>query len=248
MTGKLWSIEGGNKQVPELLIKNSRVNFINNKVTTIKLNDDESYTVDSINSKDASKLAKIYDAVILAHPITSDCKNPIEFLNFPRPIQVKGKYHRTISTILSGNFNGSYFGIKEKKLPDLVINNDLTKVINSVGKIRPVKASKSSGNNVWKIFSQRPLTEDELDELFYPRSHCTVVDWLAYPEYSDLGLSSSFILYPKLYYINAIEWAASAMEMSAIGAKNVALLVSKEFSDFKSRSEQTSGKMTRNEL
>uniref|UniRef100_A0A8D8PXZ0 Prenylcysteine lyase domain-containing protein n=1 Tax=Cacopsylla melanoneura TaxID=428564 RepID=A0A8D8PXZ0_9HEMI len=38
----------------------------------------------------------------------------------------------------------------------------------------------------------------------------------------------SFILHKHLYYVNVIEVAASAMEMSLIGAKNVALLVYKE--------------------
>uniref|UniRef100_A0A8D8Z933 Prenylcysteine lyase domain-containing protein n=1 Tax=Cacopsylla melanoneura TaxID=428564 RepID=A0A8D8Z933_9HEMI len=38
----------------------------------------------------------------------------------------------------------------------------------------------------------------------------------------------SFLLHKHLYYVNVIELAASAMEMSLIGAKNVALLVYKD--------------------
>lgn len=235
MTGSLWSVEGGNKQIPELLIKNSNVKFINNRVTRIEFhNDSMSYTVDSVSQKAGAEFSDIYDFVILAHPITKDCKNPIEFVNFEHPIKVDGSYHRTVSTIISGTLNASYFGIKEKKTPDLIIINDITKVINSVGKISPVKPSEKNLDNVWKVFSQRPLTDAELDELFVKRSPCTVVDWLAYPEYDKLGVSSSFMLHSKMYYINAIEWAASAMEMSAIAAKNVALLVAKEIYDVNS--------------
>ncbi|XP_065201064.1 prenylcysteine oxidase 1-like isoform X2 [Planococcus citri] len=248
MTGKLWSIEGGNKKIPELLIKNNSVNFIHNKVIRIIFNDEnETYTVESINQKNGDELSNTYKFVVLAHPITDDCKDPIEFINFPNPIKVKGKYHRTVSTILAGNLNGSYFGIKEKKVPDLVINNDVSKVINSVGRINPVSTSKLSESNVWKIFSKRPLTETELDDLFSERSPCSVVDWLAYPQYTDLGVSSKFILHPGLYYINAIEWAASAMEMSVIGAKNVALLISKELS-IQVENEKNFMKNERNEL
>lgn len=35
-----------------------------------------------------------------------------------------------------------------------------------------------------------------------------------------------------MYHVNAIEWAASAMEMSAIGGRNVAILA---FNDYKKK-------------
>ena len=38
--------------------------------------------------------------------------------------------------------------------------------------------------------------------------------------------SFSFVLYDNLYYLSAVEWAASAMEMSAISAKNAANMIS----------------------
>jgi prenylcysteine oxidase/farnesylcysteine lyase len=37
------------------------------------------------------------------------------------------------------------------------------------------------------------------------------------------------VLHDNLYYLSAIEWAASAMEMSAISAKNVANLIAKKW-------------------
>ena len=36
---------------------------------------------------------------------------------------------------------------------------------------------------VWKIFSSRLLTEEDLDELFLERYETEVRDWLAYPQY-----------------------------------------------------------------
>lgn len=41
----------------------------------------------------------------------------------------------------------------------------------------------------------------------------------------------NFTLYKGLYHINAIEWAASAMEMSVIGAKNVANLAYNDWNE-----------------
>ncbi len=78
---------------------------------------------------------------------------------------------------------------------------------------------------VWKFFSSESLTTAQLDQLF-----TTVVEkderrWLAYPHYANVPLVDSFILADNVYHVNAIEWTASAMEMSAIGAKNVANLI-----------------------
>jgi prenylcysteine oxidase/farnesylcysteine lyase len=42
-------------------------------------------------------------------------------------------------------------------------------------------------------------------------------------------LLNNFKLHDALYYVNAIEWAASAMEMSAIGGRNVAILAYNDF-------------------
>ena len=56
-----------------------------------------------------------------------------------------------------------------------------------------------------------------------------MLSWLAYPHYSTNQTLGEFELVPGLYHLNAIEWAASAMEMSVIGAKNVALLAYKHW-------------------
>lgn len=40
---------------------------------------------------------------------------------------------------------------------------------------------------------------------------------------------NSFKLHDALYHVNAMEWVASAMEMSAIGGRNVAILAHNDF-------------------
>lgn len=39
----------------------------------------------------------------------------------------------------------------------------------------------------------------------------------------------SFKLHDALYHVNVIEWAASAMEMSAVAGRNVAILAYNDF-------------------
>ena len=50
-------------------------------------------------------------------------------------------------------------------------------------------------------------------------------DWYAYPKFAPPEDFAPFQLAKGVYYNNALENAASAMEMSAIAAKNSALLV-----------------------
>ena len=102
--------------------------------------------------------------------------------------------------------------------------------INSVALVTPVdfdSASEGDGSGlptVWKVFSQTPLSEAELDWLFEERAEIRVADWLAYPHYQVPGraLLGDFLLSKGLYHVNAMEWAASAMECSALAGRNVA--------------------------
>lgn len=80
---------------------------------------------------------------------------------------------------------------------------------------------------MYKVFTPEPLTAEQLKQLFLEHSEVKEVRWLAYPHYPATvaqGTLQPFELFDSLYYVNAIEIAASAMEMSVIGARNVALL------------------------
>ena len=90
---------------------------------------------------------------------------------------------------------------------------------------------------VYKLFSRREFTEAELSEMFTNRTVTHTVPWLAYPSYSLTDDLSLFELMPGLYYQNRIEWAASAMEMSVIAARNVANLVSNYIKDAQKKDE-----------
>lgn len=64
----------------------------------------------------------------------------------------------------------------------------------------------------------------QVGSIFDSRKDLRLVSWKAYPEYTPNMELPSFVLHDRLYYINAVEAAASAMEMSAIGGRNVAIL------------------------
>ncbi len=68
------------------------------------------------------------------------------------------------------------------------------------------------------------MTEEDKDQMFFKREKEVEVDWLAYPKYDPPEEFPPFVLDDGMFYINGFEKAASAMEVSAVGGMNVALL------------------------
>ena len=68
--------------------------------------------------------------------------------------------------------------------------------------------------------------QDFIENLFYNITNVSTKEWLAYPQYSkDTDTDLLFELSEDIYYINNIESAASAMEMSVLGAKNIVNMI-----------------------
>lgn len=217
----LWSVSGGNKQVPEKLLEKADVTLHKKNVLSVTLMKDEIFAI----KESSDSVVELYDVVIVAVPLIDGISN-ITFNNFPSKIQnFKGKFHRTIATYVNGKVNMSAIGLHPTDHLDGVITINPELPFNSLGKVYPVDYKKDeSVPEVWKIFSQQPLTDDFMSEMFESISEVKVIDWLAYPQYTPPDTLHPFVLHPGLYYINAVEWAASAMEMSVIAARNVALL------------------------
>lgn len=222
MDGSLWSVKGGNKRVVEKLLEKSKAHLVPEYVVQITKNND-SYTLLTNFKKKAT-----YDYVVFAAPLAENQKVPITFSNMPLALNKVGKYHQTVSTLVVGEMKRIQFSpISDDLLPITIISNNENEFFNSISNVEGVNETGSL--NVWKIFSQHPLSNNQIDHLFENVSDVKVVEWLAYPHYKVPTESQSFHIADRLYHINAIEWAASAMEMSCIGAKNVALLIKKHF-------------------
>lgn len=226
MDGSLWSVKGGNKKVAKKLLNKSKAKLIHEYVIQITKNN-ESYTL-LTNSKETN-----YDYVVFAAPLTENQRVPITFSNMPKALKKAGKYQRTVSTLINGNINRTKFSplTDNDKSPIIIISNNDEDVFNSISNVQGI--NKKFKSNIWKVFSQKPLSNNQLDELFENIDDIKVVDWLAYPQYQVPTESQSFHIADRLYHINAIEWAASAMEMICIGAKNVALLIKKNVNHLK---------------
>ncbi len=111
----------------------------------------------------------------------------------------------------------------------------------SIGKQTSVYKGEEPGspNNVWKVFSRKSLTEEQKGKLFPQATESKEVIWLAYPHYTPPEKFLPFVLDEGVFYVNAIEWSTSAMEMSALSAKNAALLAGRYFNKMKPTTEES---------
>ncbi|XP_028273039.1 prenylcysteine oxidase 1 [Parambassis ranga] len=238
----LWAVDGGNKRVCTGLLYHSKSELISARVTSISIKDRPSkrgistsfYEVNYVGESGSAHA--LYDIVVIATPLhqgTSD----ILFSGFspPIPSHYPGRYHQTVSTLVHGLLNVSYLGTSEPA-SDFTVSDILTmeskgSIINSLSSLDPVhipaayKRPPTDQPKVWKVFSPQPLSQEQLQDMFLSYDLVSKTPWLAYPAYRPPQRKTPpFILHDRMYYLNAVEWAASAMEMSAISARNVALL------------------------
>lgn len=238
----LWAVDGGNKRVCSGLLYHSKSDLINARVTSISVKVRPSKTGPTksfyeVNYVEESGSAhSLYDIVVIATPLHQG-KSDITFSGFspPIPSHYPGLYHQTVATLVHGMVNMSYLGTTELAseftVSEILTTDSKGCVINSLSSVDPVhipqgyKRPPASQTKVWKVFSPQPLSQKQLRDMFLSWDLVSENKWLAYPSYRPPQRKTPpFILHNRLYYLNAVEWAASAMEMSAISARNVALL------------------------
>ena len=240
--GSLWSVVGGNRQIPEKLLQKSNAIFHLGDVQTIERVSNGgkiSYYLKT-DDEETQQNPPEFDVVIVANPLNL---SKVKFLNFPSPIYTSASttpYQQTVANFVKGEINPSFFNLADygSDFPLTILTTVLSSSpfeFRSVAIQIPseVPASKvhefqkpiqDEPMRVWKVFSPAPLTDEQKQQMFRKIEDQVTVDWQAYPVYEPPEDCPKFVLDDGVFYINGIEKAASAMEMSAIGAKNVALL------------------------
>ncbi|KAF7236725.1 Prenylcysteine oxidase [Varanus komodoensis] len=232
----LWAVAGGNQLVCSGLLQASKAQLIPGTVTSLeektrqKARTGETLKQYEITySSTAGITSELYDIVLIATPLHRKIAN-LTFRNFNPPIpDFSSPYEHIVTTLVHGQINSSFFGYQDPSQFSLsaIFTTDNPKLfINSIGIVSPVqdKMNQITGPPVWKIFSAQPLTKQQINMLFSSYDSIAAKKWLAYPHYSPPEKIPPVVLRDQLYYLSSIEWVASAMEMNAISAKNVALL------------------------
>ncbi|XP_030407802.1 prenylcysteine oxidase 1 [Gopherus evgoodei] len=241
MTGAdsgLWSVKGGNKLVCSGLLYASKAQLISGTVISIEERTRPQRTGGTVKLYEVSynsasgPATDMYDIVLIATPLNHKMSN-ITFQNFNPPLaQFSDRYHQMVATFVHGRINASFFGYKDPShfhLANIFTIENPNLFIYSIGVVSPVQNTHDDmkqpmGPAVWKVFSKESLTKEQMNLLFSSYDSVKEKKWLAYPHYHLPNTCPPIILHDRIYYLNGIEWAASAMEMSAVAAKNAALL------------------------
>ncbi|NXO64694.1 PCYOX oxidase, partial [Phainopepla nitens] len=232
----LWSVKGGNKLVCTGLISSSKAEVIPGTVVSIEPKTRPRSGGDPVKlyqvtyNTSSGLTGDTYDIVLIAAPLGREMAD-IAFRNFHPPVpEFPNPYHQTITTLVHGRLNTSFFGYRDPQAFQLgaIFTTDNPKLfINSLSVVSPVGGTGTTlplQSAVWKVFSNEELTKEQLSLLFSSYDAVKVKPWLAYPQYSPPEKLPPIVLHEQLYYLNGLERAASAMEMSAIAARNAALL------------------------
>uniref|UniRef100_A0A8C4WBF4 Prenylcysteine oxidase 1 like n=3 Tax=Gopherus evgoodei TaxID=1825980 RepID=A0A8C4WBF4_9SAUR len=232
--GNAWAVEGGNKLVCSGLLKLTKANVIQARVTGVSLHSSDGKALYQVRYEDdEGQGSAFYDMVVIATPLHSGRSN-ITFENFdPAITDFPGSFHPTITSVVHGYLNSSYFGFPDPKLfpfasilttdsPDLFFKAmDNICPVNISGAFRRKQPQEAA---IWRVLSQQPLDKQQLKTLFRSYYSVQVTEWQAYPHYDSTKSIPPIILHDNLFYLNGVEWVASSMEMAAVAAKNVALL------------------------
>ncbi|KAM3600872.1 uncharacterized protein V6R79_003947 [Siganus canaliculatus] len=232
----LWAVEGGNKLVCSGLLKMANANLLRAQVSSIS----PVYSAEatqyqlSYTTAAAGTGSELYDIVVLATPLQESVGAGVHFQGFnPAFDQLPGKYYGTVATIVHGYLNTSFFGFPDPRLfpfASVLTTETQGLFFNSVASVCPVNIStgfrrkQPQEAGVYKVFSPQPLDKAQLKLLFRSYYSVQVTEWQAYPCYASSQGLPAVELHPNLYYLNGIELAGSAMEMSSVAAKNIALL------------------------
>ena len=235
MGGSLFAVQGGNKKVVECGLAQSGARVVRSLVEEVRQTETGSYSLQySVGNQTQESQ---FEAVVIATPLTTDQVSLEVAGTFP------GRYHTTVATIVRADPKPEAFGFKD---PATFTSTNFflspNSVIVSVSKLSPVDYNPSKDDAippVFKIFSTRVLSTTELSNMFAGIEFVHSVSWLAYPSYTTQDDLSNFELSPGLFYSNRIEWAASAMEMSALSARNVANLVAAYLAPKQSQGRRT---------
>ena len=215
---QLFAVEGGNYKVSQCALNLSKARIVQKDVKTV-IKEEHGFRV--VGEDDT------FDMIIVATPLTQDHPQ-IQFEGFEEDINIGGNYHQTLSTIVRADLNVSALSNTSISETHHYIFLSSSFPVWSIETMTPVDYDPSHDDqmqSVYRLFSHHPVPRDFLEIIFNNITHVSTTDWLAYPQYSTVDDKLKFELSPGLFYNNVIETAASAMEMSVIGARNIVNLI-----------------------
>lgn len=225
---RIFKIEGGNQLLPRRLLQSAGVHLKYgwnvNEVRAAKHGRYELHAVrrpgvEQSGSHDVKwdqEVAGPYDAVIIATPLEH---SRLRFKGVHVHTPPERQYQRVTTTYVTGSLKASFFGVERLPTDQVLVTEKADTPFSVISPVRRLP----SGLTLYKLFSEEHI-KHRLPQLFDNLTEVGSQDWYAYPTFSPPEHFSAFQLAPGIFYSNAWENAASAMEMSAISGRNSALL------------------------
>ncbi|KDO19877.1 hypothetical protein SPRG_14908 [Saprolegnia parasitica CBS 223.65] len=208
----LRAIAGGDYQIPEGLFREAKANvYLNTTITSITPNADG--TLKLMTSRGSWVTCS---GVVVATPLElSNVALPAHVHIAPRPFQM------THTTFVQGELTPAYFQ-QRSDVPETILTTENASLpFSSIG-----LQYRQDGVSLYKVFSRAPMTSAVLAAFFEPPFEIVATyPWAAYPTFHVPEVFGPFKVLPGVVYPNAIENAASAMEMSALSGRNAAHLI-----------------------
>ncbi|RHY04833.1 hypothetical protein DYB25_001565 [Aphanomyces astaci] len=222
----LRAVQGGNPLMIQGLLQQAQaIVHVNTKVNAIHT---------TPLQVDTSSGSFSCDAVVVA--------TPLELSDVQLPLTVpKRPFQTTHATFVEGELRPAKFGLASVVSAGMILTmEDASIPFSSMGlQFQRLDAHKNNQTvSLFKVFSRSRWTDNDVNDWFLDGANVIKrFPWRAYPTYVAPETIPKFKLADGVYYVNAIESAASAMEMSAVGARNVALLVAKQLKEGATSSE-----------
>lgn len=250
----LWRIRGGNGRIcaPLLALAGAEIRLqqhvqaVERRPSAQERAQMGRYTI--VSTSRGSVRRDRYDGIVMASPLQLSGVQLVGFENgVAGTVGDEGEYQQCVATFIASNMGPKpeFFGKDANDAwsgggvpPDAIFATRPSPEFISCNRVPPCASGGSREENaksrVWKIFSQEPLSPEQIRAIFgdafdVEAALANATAWRAYPRYdgwrerriSPLSLADD----GAVAYVSPVEWAASAMEMSAIGGVNAANLV-----------------------
>ena len=233
VTDDMLCVKGGNSAVVDRLLGAAGANVrVGASIEEIERHGNGSYALVGAVTREVDGDTEVrrgdfgpYDRVIVAAPLEF---TGMKFLGMPdNPPRVPPRiFQSTFVTYIVGRLNDGYFNARSVPFGNILV----TKEAND-GPFSAILMQKqlANGERLYQIFSPVQLSPQIMQQLFTNVSWLGIQEWEAYPKFSPPEVFAPAELADGLYYLNAGESAASSLEMAAIFATNVGLLVKDSF-------------------
>ena len=164
-----------------------------------------------------------FDIVVIATPLEvadieiENVKDMVDINSYNR------KFVPYTKTIVAGEINPSYFGVREA--PDMIMTTE-----NSTAPMKGMNKNCITGKGVtvWTLSGEESVDREELDKMFLSINevHYAKVSY-TYPDLTPMDFDKfpPLILGKNLYYANGVDSLSPTMESAIIVAKNISRLI-----------------------